>query len=804
MNMTMSRAQSLLFCALTVLAVFVLSGGAAMAQQDLTDPSGLFQTFVSGEGDGYTNSLLNQIFGPIFPGAITEGGTTLFADIVKYFNAAMLVVAGILFFNNLVTGTVQSAHEGEVMGRNWSSLWAPLRTLFAVALLIPLPNYQGYNTAQVFVAFIAKNATNFASATWSVTVEKIVTGVVPVSAPAAMIPKSLASEMFLLEMCRVTLDEQFRAAAGQNGTPDRIVPTQSDATRIIPVLGAGMQPTGDVATLNPYKTRVSYNRVGANGEVKNIEICGYYETPAIPEVINNRVHNEPSDSFGLNNVLSGTESVRTQFRTVHETVMRDLSADMRTIAQSVYTAYDASQSIEGAPRPDITEPMRVALEKANRTLNQGYTRLMQAISESGGRNENIRQAMVDRISTTCSTTERACTGEGWIGAGSWYMIVARINHEISSLFIAEGYASSSNSARSEVSERSWTNLWQVSEHEKALRDQYTQIYGYGVESFNVAANRLASMGWAIDPALVTNIAASINGDEIEKENQTSADNKVASGMNQLMSFLNSVTFNQDPMIAIVNVGQMLVPVGVGFVVSDLFLPGNIASSIGALIATAGASMAIVLPLMPFIFWVMAVSGYFLLIVEAFIAVNLWAISHLRMDGDGLTGGAGREGWLMILALMVTPFLMIAGFIVGMIIFRITASLISMGLSVAVAGVFANGNWAFIMMSVFVIVLFMFIIYLMVIERSFSLVAEFPSKVLRWMGAAANLETNGVDRVRAGAMGAIGSTHQVLNTVTKDTNLTNVARRYLVGQSASDGGGGKGGSGPKPKTPTGSA
>lgn len=753
-----------------VATLMTVSGAQAQATPDMS-PSGLFDTFVSGEGDPYSNILLNQIFGPIFPGVDGAGtGSTLFSSVIGYFNAAMLVVGGLLFFNNLAMGTVQSAHEGEVLGRNWSSLWAPLRTIFAVALLIPLPAFYGYNTAQVFVAFLAKNATNFASSVWTITASNIVTGVVPVSAPRGTIPKSLASEMFLLEMCKVTLDSQFQAAAGSSGRPDTIMRSVSYPTFIASETMIGSSGnayyTGATSTTNPYRAHVSYDRVGPDGDVKEVAKCGFYRTPEIPDVINNRMAENTTDSLDLSDVVDAT-TVKTQFMNLHETMMSDLSDDMANIAGQVYSSHQARLN-GNAPVIDITASVQSAVEKANGTLNTGYVAMMNTISANGTRNASIRQAMIDRISTSCGE-ERACMGEGWIGAGAWYMIVARLNNEISSLFIAEGEAQSKNSVR-------WSNRSGVGQFfnsstadEEQLQDEFTAVYDYGADVFNVAANRMAAAGWSIDPALITNIAASIEGDEIANDDEVSVKNKAKEFLTGALVSINSYTFTQDPMVGIVDMGKWIVQAGAAMVLLDAVTPGNILSSIGATIGAAGATLSIILPMMPFVFWIMAVTGYLLLIVEAFLAVNLWAISHLRMDGDGITGQAGRDGWLMLLALMVTPFLMVAGYLVGMIIFRITTALMSMGLAIAFAGVLSNGNWFFSMIAVLVLALFITIMYMLIIERSFSMVAEFPSKVLRWMGAAAQLDTSSADRVRAGAAGAVVATQGALGKVTNNMN-----------------------------------
>lgn len=760
------RTAMMMPALLIAVLVFSLMPGMALAQASppaSMTPSGLYETFIEGSGDNFTMLLLQQIFGSsIFAVAGDSSATsTLFGDIVGYFNAAVLVVGGVMFLNNLATGTLQSAHEGEVMGRNWSSLWAPLRSIMAIALLIPLPNYGGYNTAQVFTAFIVKNATTFATSVWSISVEKIATGVVPVTAPSATLPQDVVSEMFLIEMCSVILNDQF-SMGGTATNPDRIVrrEVQSSAPNI-PASTYTLTQEDLRSQVPLYQSRFSYDRVDSAGNVKEAQICGYYQTPAIPDVINNRISVTGDSSFDLGTALgtSASANVRDRFTTLHEQVMENISTRLNAIATTAYAAHKA-----GEPGVDISAGLEQALVTSRAQLEAGYGDIMTLIGTGADKNNEIRRMMIDRISNQCEDG-KACSGEGWIGAGSWYMLIARLNNEISTLFTAESEAQSSRTAGGAANPRGW--FWNGNSKRSALIEQYVSAYDYGVSVFNVAANRMAAQGWPISFVTATNIAESIEGAEVDTDESGSSGKVRNLMMNAITRFASPG--EQDPMIGIVNFGQSLVPLGSIMILADVVAPGNVLSTIGGAIATAGATMAIVLPLMPFVFWVMAVTGYFLLVVEAFIAVNLWALGMLKMDGEGIFGPHSREGWLMILALMFTPVLMVAGFFVGMIIFRITSVIISMGLTVSMAGIFANANLLFVVCSAFVIAIFMLMIYFVVLERSFSLVAEFPNRVLRWMGAQVNLDTSGVDRVRTAAIGSIGATAAGYSSMARDKN-----------------------------------
>ena len=64
------------------------------------------------------------------------------AGVVMAFNAAVLFIAGILAAYTMMAGTVNTAHDGELLGRRWSSSWMPIRTAMGAASLLPV--FQGF------------------------------------------------------------------------------------------------------------------------------------------------------------------------------------------------------------------------------------------------------------------------------------------------------------------------------------------------------------------------------------------------------------------------------------------------------------------------------------------------------------------------------------------------------------------------------------------------------------------------------------------------------------------------------------
>ena len=76
----------------------------------------------------------------------------------------------------------------------------------------------------------------------------------------------------------------------------------------------------------------------------------------------------------------------------------------------------------------------------------------------------------------------------------------------------------------------------------------------------------------------------------------------------------------------------------------------------------------VLPFLPFIYFFFAVMTWVKGIFEAMVGMPLWALAHLRIDGEGLPGDAAASGYFYILEIFLRPICIILSFLGGIIIF----------------------------------------------------------------------------------------------------------------------------------------
>ncbi len=173
--------------------------------------------------------------------------------------------------------------------------------------------------------------------------------------------------------------------------------------------------------------------------------------------------------------------------------------------------------------------------------------------------------------------------------------------------------------------------------------------------------------------------------------------------------------------------------------------------------TMGMSIVLyyVLPLMPFLYFMFAVSGWIKSIFEAMVAMPLWALAHLRIDGEGMMGPAALNGYMLILEVFLRPILIVSGLLASITIFSALVGVLNLIFDLVVSNVggfdqeldaeiIAGGGPAGAMSQMqnavaavdtfFYTAMYAIICYMMGLA-SFKLVDLIPNQILRWIGAS---------------------------------------------------------------------
>lgn len=83
------------------------------------------------------------------------------------FNATLLAVGGSMLAWHTLAGIVSTAQEGELLGKKWSTIWAPVRVTMGIGLLVPAKAWSGFSAIQIVVLQIALASGGFANMIWT-------------------------------------------------------------------------------------------------------------------------------------------------------------------------------------------------------------------------------------------------------------------------------------------------------------------------------------------------------------------------------------------------------------------------------------------------------------------------------------------------------------------------------------------------------------------------------------------------------------------------------------------------------------
>lgn len=180
----------------------------------------------------------------------------------------------------------------------------------------------------------------------------------------------------------------------------------------------------------------------------------------------------------------------------------------------------------------------------------------------------------------------------------------------------------------------------------------------------------------------------------------------------------------------------------GFLVSTAFIG-----------LSAGLVLFYIVPFLPFVYFFFAVAEWVKTIFEAMVGIPLWALAHLRLDGEGLPGEAAANGYFLIFEIFIRPILTVAGLIAALTIFTAQAYILN---AIWLAGAETAGGiqtqavdpvtgnpiglpyvhnviyQRTIIDHFFYTIVYAIIMY-MAATASFKLINTIPDSILRWMG-----------------------------------------------------------------------
>jgi conjugal transfer/type IV secretion protein DotA/TraY len=682
-----------------------------------------------------TVGILQHIFGPIVDVLVkgadpntVSASSNLMATMFGFFNSGLLVVGSIIVSYVAVMGTVNTANDGEAMGKAWSSVWTPVRIVAGGAVL--LPSTSGYSFIQTFVLMIALWGVGFANGIYKLGMS------VGLMKPDGIVASSYQSGTYfgLRDFAKQYLAASYCARAANT--------IYADPAGTPMVMADSANPDKQVAT----GTRTDYtyyvkDRNATTALGGGEPICGTVTLTTYT-------------TSGAYTDTSGTQAALDSLRA---TLMSEKLAAANSLMQ------DIDNWVATMPS-DINQPGWDAVQSS-----QFNTLVKTREDQVAG---NITGAMAGgqgAVDSGVTAFLTSLTNDGWSMAGGWYQRVGLLRSKLSTITnepVGSVTQPSLSSLPSDARAALLTNsVTTVSESIAKKAEQSGNGYAAsttvkpediasllpkdGTSDVNVGS--LANdMGVKLS-LLINGLMQSATDTAIGSSGSVDAISRMKTTGDLLASY-RVILWSAQVTLETAMTATRVVVGAVGGVevlgnrvdmskVTDalwewiMSVPVPILAKLAGYVGVLAFYFAVLLPSLPYTIFMVTVVGWILAVVQTVIAAPLWAIMHMRPSQTFV--GSDAQGYLLLLALFVRPALAVIGLFGAMLIadpivdyiakafFAMRGDVVtSTGLLGAVAEFYTFFWW----FTAFGLVL------LPVLYMIYGLPQVLPDHVLRWINA----------------------------------------------------------------------
>ncbi len=777
------------------------------------------QSFTPPETD-VSLRYLTSIFGMV-PGALSGAGSQIMGTMFSVFNSAVLSLGGIIVTYILIVSTMNTAHDGEVMGKKWSSIWIPLRSALGVGLL--LPKATGYCFIQVFVMWVVVQGIGAADSIWNAALNYLNKG-------GVIIYSSFQPSIRGQAAAQASLDNLFKSMvcvyALQATLEKRYVDNISSATQVdaVPLLTATVDPVTVVGnTLGSKKLKFP-----------NIDAAQY---PAYAS-LTGACGSVTWDTGGTNTAYASTSVAATAgVRTMAlQQMINSVAGAAQQVVQNAQLPASVQLKIGKCPPSGACKQIPWLEYNGNSVLPgsvlqnaySNYTAIMLPATRSGASLSGFGEvnSMADAARGTFATIGNGIgsglndlgTGfqgtkwvpgasrDGWILAGSYYYKLARVNDDI---------RMKTDSAIPEVQGPSAANLACV---EAAGGELYGTLGSAYCSTFKAYYQQKQVSQYAHDAVYDYRIA---NSDDVAHRARFAGGINVASKiafilspflypfMGLLVDFVRLAAAeqtNENPVVVMASLGSNMIGVcsiiwilagtitiatfALGLVPCNTLSNGLLAlstwlapfiSGLLVMMFMAGATLAYYIPMIPFIVFSFAAIGWFIGVIESMVAAPIVALGLIHPEGHEHFGKSD-QAIMLLTNVFLRPSMMIVGLIAGIALSYVGVWLINRGFGEALKMVAASINGWALLYSPLAFAIIYASLGVSVIHKAFSLIHIIPDKVLRWLsgGQQESLGAEGVQEALGSARGGIS---QGFNTAGGDFSRK-------ANENLKEGGGGK--------------
>lgn len=668
--------------------------------------------------------LLGEEFASTNPWSAAGLPATLIGDIFAIFNGIVFTIGALWLGYVLIMSIATSAQDGEPLGKNASTLWAPIR--IGTGIFGMLPVVGGFSLFQ------------------AVMMTSIVLGIG-------------AGNMMTKKVIDATAD--FKA----------ITPSFTS-------IGAAPNLSSDVQSIVRGATLAELCH---QGKLYFHSLFEHAAASPAPRVVGYRDSNKVGFDYSTCGKIEVTRRERAQVRqSESKTSFRNPAVDYDVIADAVHASAILELRLIRQEAEDIAQEWFSQYALANRRPDPVPVDMVAAsvrvyersVALEKAARARLNNAISDAVSDDAEAIEdgvlQIMRDGGWMRLGDYYSVYAE-----ASAAIADAQRAFQLSYKPGVeverimSGSSTQHAWsEPIRHyiEIALADEPADekgLFDKALEFMHLAENEMGerSVGQSITNMLIG----------------FTANNSGGAGL-------------VNPVIASKNLGDWLMvagqtgiaggsilealPAGKGIAIAKKFSGtldklGDVLTIICYAMIGLGMFLSIFIPMSLWATWFSAILIYLTSMLEGLIYAQLAAFSHIKAEGDRFVeaGSSGAKFYVYLLNALFRPSVMVISFVLASALMTFAGTFLIEGFSTAMAA--AQGNSVTGLLSIVGYLILFCVVLFGLVQTCASLVIDIPDRLLGWVGgvaennrgtvigAAAGTAMRGVKGPAGGASGA---------------------------------------------------
>jgi conjugal transfer/type IV secretion protein DotA/TraY len=690
----------------------------------------LAEPFTPNQGDK-AMMLMASLFGDI--GMFGASSSDAFSAVIRVFNGACLFIGGILVAYTIIAGTIGTAHDGEMLGKKFSSVWVPIRTALGTALILPiLPG--GYCALQGIVAWLVVQSIGMASFAWQTYLSS--------SNLTAAVTMNIQSPD-VKQFAYTTLQSLVCVEAM------KIEMAKEEAT----ILGGANSDWGITKTESLKNVDYFFGDKNENAGFKR-DTCGSLTVTKFsfagittPGGAVNSVMNGVSGLIDAAQAIQRSATINTE----HTTQVAALIGVLHSQATILVTTRS----------PLDINVIDVAIANYEKTIKETATREVSALDPFKGLSESAER-------------------DGFILAGAFYMKLAFLSDLVNRSMAATPTAQGPSSVVVGGLYKDQMATYMESMDRTLAKAKTATTFG------------LADVGNATDSSsdgIWDTIRKKLDINAYMKDMLRSTLNFAIQDDEHPLIAIKRLGNTLIQVGSVISIGLIGIIAMANGPLTGLALAGQtVAQILVSPLLLAGGFLSYVVPMMPFFMWLGAVIGWSLLVIEAMVAAPLWAIMHLHPNGDDAVGKGGN-GYTLVLSLLLRPIFLVFGLIGSLVVLQVFGQLYNtIFADVFLMNTSDSTNW-FMMIITF---LASGLIYAgglwVIIKKSFGLMTDIPDNLINWIGSSAGQlgkHSSDVGGLSSGAYIATQQASQISGALS-NSGIKAISDRAMEKKNSSDG------------------